>query len=135
MRAIGMTERALKLLVDRARERVAFGKALERLGGNREIIADARIAIEQARLLTLKAAWLIDTKGVAHAMSEISQIKVVAPNLAQRIIDQAIQIHGAAGMSDDVPLTLMLAAARALRIADGPDEVHRALIAKHELAK
>ena len=135
MRTIGMAERALRLLIERARSRVAFGKPLERLGANRDLIADARIAIEQARLLTLKAAWMIDTMGVEKAMSEISQIKVVAPNLAQHIIDAAIQIHGGAGMSEDVPLTAMFAGARALRIADGPDEVHRALIARIELAK
>ena len=136
MRCIGLAERALKLLIERAGSRTAFGKPLTSLGATRDIIANARIAIEQARLLTLKAAWLIDTRGVEHAMSEISQIKVVAPNIAQTIVDQTIQIHGAAGVSDDdLPLTTMFAAARALRIADGPDEVHRALIARLELAR
>ena len=133
MRAIGAAERALALLCARAEERVAFGKPLADLGGNADHIANARTAIEQARLLTLKAAWMMDTVGVKGAMSEISQIKVVVPNMAQTIIDQAIQIHGGAGVSDDLPLTALYAYARVLRIADGPDEVHRALIAKLEL--
>ncbi len=135
MRVIGAAERALELLCERALTRVAFGKPLALLGGNGDIIANARMAIEQARLLTLKAAWMMDTVGVKGAMSEISQIKVVAPNVAQTIIDQAIQIHGGAGLSDDFPLTAFFAYARILRIADGPDEVHRALIAKLELRK
>jgi acyl-CoA dehydrogenase len=136
MRCIGAAERALQMLIERSRERVAFGHPLEKLGATRDIIANARIAIEQARLLTLKAAWMIDRAGAKAAMSEISQIKVVAPNVAQIIIDQAMQIHGGASMSDDdLPFTNMFAMARALRIADGPDEVHRALIAKLELAK
>lgn len=133
MRVIGSAERALQLLCERSLTRKAFGKPLAQLGGNVDVIAEARIGIEQARLLTLKAAWLMDTVGAKGAMSEISQIKVVAPNLAQRIIDQAIQMHGGAGVSDDFPLTAMFANARILRLADGPDEVHRALIAKLEL--
>jgi hypothetical protein len=133
MRAIGMAERALELLCRRALTRTAFGKPLAYLGANGDVIANARIAIEQARLLTLRAAWLMDTVGVEGAMSEISQIKVVAPAVAQSIADHAIQIYGGAGVSDDEPLTAFLAAARCLRIADGPDEVHRALIAKREL--
>lgn len=133
MRVIGSAERALKLLCERALTRTAFGKQLNQLGGNVDIIANARIGIEQARLLTLKAAWLMDTVGVKGAMSEISQIKVVAPLLAQMVIDQAIQMHGGAGVSEDFPLTAMFANARLLRLADGPDEVHRALIAKLEL--
>lgn len=132
MRAIGAAERALTLLCQRASQRVAFGKPLVDLGGNRDIIADARMRIDMARLLTLKAAWMIDTVGVHGAMSEISQIKVVAPNVAQDVIDQAIQIHGGAGLSDDFPLAALYAYARVLRIADGPDEVHRNLIAKWE---
>lgn len=132
MRAIGAAERALKLLCQRASQRVAFGKPLFELGGNRDIIADARMRIDMARLLTLKAAWMIDKVGVHNAMSEISQIKVVAPNVAQDVIDQAIQIHGGAGLSDDFPLAALYAYARVLRIADGPDEVHRNLIAKLE---
>lgn len=135
MRTLGAAERALELLCKRALTRVAFGKPLAELGGNRDVIANARMAIEQARLLTLKAAWMMDTVGVKKAMSEISQIKVVAPNVAQVIIDQAIQVHGGAGVSADVPLADMFGYIRTLRLADGPDEVHRALIAKLELKK
>jgi len=133
MRAIGASERALALLCERASSRVAFGKPLIELGGNKDIVADLRMAIEQARLLTLKAAWLIDTQGVKAAMSEISQIKVIVPNLAQKAADAAIQIHGAAGLSNDFPITALFASARILRLADGPDEVHRGLIAKLEM--
>ncbi|WP_458071644.1 acyl-CoA dehydrogenase family protein [Rhodanobacter sp. BL-MT-08] len=133
MRTIGASERALSLLCERAGARVAFGKPLIELGGNKDIVADLRMAIEQARLLTLKAAWLIDTQGVKAAMSEISQIKVIVPNLAQKAADAAIQIHGAAGLSNDFPLTALFANARILRLADGPDEVHRGLIAKLEM--
>jgi len=133
MRAIGASERALSLLCERAAARVAFGKPLIELGGNKDIVADLRMAIEQARLLTLKAAWLIDTQGVKAAMSEISQIKVIVPNLAQKAADTAIQIHGAAGLSNDFPITALFANARILRLADGPDEVHRGLIAKLEM--
>ncbi|HLK33183.1 MAG TPA: acyl-CoA dehydrogenase family protein, partial [Terriglobales bacterium] len=135
MRTLGAAERALELLCRRALSRVAFGRPLAELGGNRDIIANARIAIEQARLLTLKAAWMMDTVGAKGAMSEISQIKVVAPRVAQSIIDQAIQIYGGAGVSGDVPLAEMFGYIRSLRLADGPDEVHRALIAKLELSK
>ena len=133
MRAIGASERALSLLCERAATRVAFGRPLIELGGNKDIVADLRMAIEQARLLTLKAAWLIDTQGVKAAMSEISQIKVIVPNLAQKAADAAIQIHGAAGLSNDFPITALFANARILRLADGPDEVHRGLIAKLEV--
>ncbi len=133
MRAIGMAERALDLLCERAVTRTAFGKPLAYLGGNADIIANCRIAIEQARLLTLKAAWMMDRVGAKGAMSEISQIKVVAPSVAQMVIDHAIQMHGGAGLSDDFPLATLFAGARALRLADGPDEVHRALIAKLHL--
>jgi alkylation response protein AidB-like acyl-CoA dehydrogenase len=135
MRAIGAAEYALELMIKRGTSRIAFGKPLAALGGNRDIIANARISIDQARLLTLKAAWMMDTVGVKAAMSEISQIKVVAPMVAQTIIDQAIQMHGGAGVSDDLPLTAMFAYARVLRLADGPDEVHRTLIAKLEVGK
>jgi hypothetical protein len=114
---------------------VAFGKPLAALGGNADIIANARMAIEQARLLTFKAAWMMDTYGVKAAMSEISQIKVIAPNVAQTIIDQAVQIYGGMGVSNDVPLAALFGYARVLRLADGPDEVHRGLIAKLELRK
>ncbi|MFZ5605511.1 MAG: acyl-CoA dehydrogenase family protein [Pseudomonadota bacterium] len=135
MRLIGASERALKHLCERATSRVAFGKPLANLGGNRDIIANSRIDIECARLLTLKAAYLMDTVGVFGAMTEISAIKVVAPNVAQKVIDAAIQIHGGGGVSDDFPLAAMFGWARVLRLADGPDEVHRGLIAKFELNK
>jgi len=133
MRLIGAAERALTYLCKRATSRVAFGKPLANLGGNRDIIANARIDIEMARLLTLKAAWAIDHKGVREAMTEIAAIKVVAPSLACRIIDQSMQMHGGAGLSEDLPLAAMYAGARVLRLADGPDEVHRAFIARREL--
>jgi alkylation response protein AidB-like acyl-CoA dehydrogenase len=135
MRAIGAAERALDLLCKRASSRVAFGKHLVELGGNLDVIADARMQIEQARLLVLKTAWMIDRVGAKAAMSEISQIKVLAPNVACRVIDAAIQMHGGVGVSDDVPLTALYAYARVLRIADGPDEVHRALVGKLELRR
>ncbi len=135
MRAIGAAERALGMLCFRAVNRVAFGKPLAKLGGNPDIVANCRMAIEQARLLTLKAAWMMDTVGVKGAMSEISQIKVVAPNVAQMVCDAAIQIHGGAGVSDDFCLSSLFAYARVLRLADGPDEVHRGLIAKLEYRK
>jgi hypothetical protein len=135
MRTLGAAERALELLCRRSLARVAFGRPLAELGGNPDVIANARIMIEQARLLTLKAAWMIDQLGPKGAKSEISQIKVVVPNIALAIIDQTIQMHGAAGVSEDLPLAEMFASIRTLRIADGPDEVHRALIAKLELSK
>jgi acyl-CoA dehydrogenase len=135
MRCIGAAEYALQLLIERGIQRIAFGKPLVNLGGNRERIADLRIAIDQARLLTLFAAWKIDQVGALAALTEISAIKVVAPNVLQKVADAAIQIHGGAGVSNDVPLTGLLAIARVLRLADGPDEVHRGLIAKMELAK
>ncbi|WP_205169631.1 acyl-CoA dehydrogenase family protein [Burkholderia sp. LMG 13014] len=135
MRAIGTAERALELTILRASRREAFGKPLIKLGGNLEQIANARMAIDQARLLTLYAAWKIDRYGVKEAMTEISAIKVVAPNVLQSVVDHAIQIHGGAGLSHDVPLTNLFLMARALRLADGPDEVHRAMVARHELAK
>ncbi len=135
MRQIGVAERALKLMIERGSERVAFGKPLINLGGNRDIIANARIDIEMTRLLVLKTAFLLDTVGAMGALSEVSQIKVVAPNLACRILDQAIQMHGGKGMSNDTPLAAMFAYARILRLADGPDEVHRGVVAKLELMK
>jgi alkylation response protein AidB-like acyl-CoA dehydrogenase len=135
MRCIGAAERALKLMIERGISRVAFGKPLINLGGNRERIADLRIAIDQARLLTLYAAWKIDAVGALAAMVEISAIKVIAPNVLQRAVDESIQMHGGAGISHDFPLTGLFAVARALRIADGPDAVHRGLIARFELAK
>jgi len=135
MRCIGAAERGLELLIRRGLSRKAFGKPLINLGGNRERIADLRIAIDQARLLTLYAAWKIDKFGTFPSLTEISAIKVVAPNVLQQVVDAAIQIHGAAGLSYDFPLTALFSAARTLRLADGPDEVHRGVIARVELAK
>jgi acyl-CoA dehydrogenase len=135
MRLIGLAEKALELGCRRAMSRTAFGKPLASLGGNRERIADARIAIDQARLLVLKTAWLLDTAGPSGALSEVSQIKVAVPNMAQQVIDMAIQLHGGGGLSDDFPLSAAWTGARSLRLADGPDEVHRGVVAKLELAK
>ncbi len=135
MRCIGAAERALELMIDRGMTRTAFGKPLINLGGNRERVAEARIAIDQARLLTLYAAWKIDQVGALGAMTEISAIKVVAPNVLQQVVDDAIQIHGGAGVSHDTLLAGFFALARSLRIADGPDEVHKGVIARLELAK
>jgi acyl-CoA dehydrogenase len=135
MRTLGAAERALELLCRRSVQRVAFGKPLAELGGNADIIANARIQLEQGRLLTLKAAWMLDEVGTKCARSEISQIKVAVPNIALEIIDRAIQMYGGAGVSDDHPLAKIFTKIRTLRIADGPDEVHRALIAKLELRK
>ena len=135
MRCIGAAELVLKMLIERGLSRVAFGKPILNLGANREKIADFRIAIDQARLLTLFAAWKIDTVGAMGAMTEISSIKVVAPNVLQTIVDEAIQIHGAAGVSHDFPFTGFFLMARMIRIADGPDAVHRGLIARMELLK
>ncbi len=134
MRAIGAAERALERLCERAILRVAFGKPLANLGGNRDIIANSRMAIDQARLLTMKAAWALDTLGTFGALVDISAIKVIAPNVLQSVVDAAIQIHGGEGMADP-ELTRLLAMARALRIADGPDEVHRGMVARLELKK
>ena len=135
MRLIGMAERALELMSKRALQRVAFGKPIAAHGVTQERIAEARIMIEQARLLTLKAAYMMDTVGNKGARGEIAMIKVVAPNIACQIIDWAIQAHGAAGVSDDFPLAYAYAHARTLRLADGPDEVHRNAIAKLELSR
>ncbi|HVK24694.1 MAG TPA: acyl-CoA dehydrogenase family protein [Actinokineospora sp.] len=135
MRMIGLAEKALELACQRATTREAFGKPLANLGGNRERIADARIAIEQARLLVLSTAWKLDTYGLKGALSEISQIKVVVPNMALDVIDMAIQLHGGAGMTDDFPLAAAYAGARSLRLADGPDEVHRGVVSRIELKK
>jgi alkylation response protein AidB-like acyl-CoA dehydrogenase len=134
MRAVGAAERALERLCQRAVHRVAFGKPLSNLGGNRDIIANSRMAIDQARLLTMKAAWALDTLGTFGALVDISAIKVIAPNVLQSVVDAAIQIHGGEGMSDP-ELTRLLAMARALRLADGPDEVHRGMVARLELKK
>lgn len=135
MRSIGAAERALELMCTRSLERVAFGKPLGELGVTQERIAEARCEIEMARLLTLKAAYMMDTVGNKAARAEIAMIKVVAPNMALKVIDWAIQLHGAAGVSDDFPLAYAWANQRTLRLADGPDEVHRNAIARLELAR
>ena len=134
MRLIGLAERALKEMCDRASKRTAFGKELSRQGVVKEMIAKSRLEIDQARLLTLKAADMMDKYGNKVARKEIAMIKVVAPNMALQVIDRAIQVHGGAGVSDDFALAAAWAAARTLRLADGPDEVHLAQIAKLELA-
>lgn len=133
MRAIGMAERALRLMTDRASTRVAFGQPLARQGVVQEWIARSRIEIEQARLLTLKAAWMIDTVGAKAARREIAAIKVVAPRVALDVVDRAIQTYGGAGVSPDTPLAFMWAGLRTLRIADGPDEVHLRDVARAEI--
>jgi acyl-CoA dehydrogenase len=135
MRAVGAAERALELMCSRVSGRVAFGKALAEQGVVQEWIAESRIEIDQARLLTLHAAWLMDTAGNRAARNEISAIKVVAPNVALKVVDRAIQAHGGGGVSDDFPLAAMYAGLRTLRIADGPDEVHRMVIARRELRR
>lgn len=135
MRSIGAAEKALDLMCQRAVSREAFGKPLAELGGNYDVIADSRIEIEMCRLLTYKAAWLMDTIGNKAARDAISQIKVAVPNMALRVIDRAIQMHGAAGVSQDFTLAALWTGQRTLRLADGPDEVHRRVIARKELAK
>lgn len=135
MRAIGMAERALELMCTRAMSRTAFGKPLANRDNIRDQVAQARIDIEQARLLTMKAAWMMDTVGNKASRQEIAAIKVAAPAMALRIVDQAIQVHGGEGVTDDTPLAAMWAGLRTLRLADGPDEVHRMTIARAELRK
>jgi acyl-CoA dehydrogenase len=133
MRSIGVAERALQLMCERASQRVAFGKPLADQGVVQQQIAESRLEIEQARLLTMKAAWMIDKVGAKGARTEISAIKVAAPRAALNVLDRAIQVHGGAGVSDDFPLAAMWANTRTLRLADGPDEVHLRTMAKVEL--
>ena len=135
MRAIGMAERALELLCRRALSRSTFGSPIAERANIQDWIAEARIDIEKSRLLTMKAAWMMDEVGNRVARTEIAAIKVDAPATALRVVDRAIQVHGAAGVSDDVPLAAFWAHLRTLRIADGPDEVHKRTIARHELRK
>jgi acyl-CoA dehydrogenase len=135
MRCVGVAERALELMCRRVMARVAFGRPLAEQGVIREWIADSRIEIDQARLLTLHAAHLMDTVGHKGAAVEISAIKIVAPNMALRVVDRAIQAHGGGGVSDDFPLARMWAGLRTLRFADGPDEVHRRQVARQELGR
>ena len=133
MRAIGMAEKALELMCKRSVSRKAFGRHLAKLGGNYDVIANARMNIDMARLLTLRTAWVIDTQGVEEAHWWISKIKSVVPNIALKVIDDSIQMHGAFGLSQDFPLATMYMNARTLRLADGPDEVHRMVVARKEL--
>jgi acyl-CoA dehydrogenase len=133
MRAVGQSERALELLCKRSLERVAFGRVLAKLGANYDIIAEARIEIEQTRLLCLKAAWMMDEGNYASAAPYISMIKVAAPRTALKVIDEAIQMHGGLGVSQDTPLAYMWTGVRTLRLADGPDAVHRMQVARTEL--
>jgi acyl-CoA dehydrogenase len=135
MRSIGVAERALELMCQRLSSRVAFGKPIASHGVWHERIAESRCLIDQARLLTLKAAYIMDTAGNKEARAEIAMIKVVAPNMAGQILDWAIQAHGGGGVSGDFPLAALWAHQRTLRFADGPDEVHRAAIAKLELGR
>ena len=135
MRSIGAAEKALELMCKRSLSRVAFGKPLAELGGNYDVIADSRIEIDMCRLLVLRAAYLMDTIGNKAARDVISQIKVAVPNMSLRVIDRAIQMHGAAGVSQDFPLAALWTSQRTLRLADGPDEVHRRVVARKELAK
>ncbi|OBK22837.1 acyl-CoA dehydrogenase [Mycobacterium asiaticum] len=135
MRAIGMAERALELLCRRAQSRVTFGKPISDNANIRDWIAESRIDIEMIRLLTMKAAYLMDTVGNKEARTEIAAIKVAAPNIALKIVDRAIQVHGGGGVTDDFPLAMAWAHLRTLRLADGPDEVHKRAIASQELRK
>jgi acyl-CoA dehydrogenase len=135
MRSIGAAERALELMCRRAASRVTFGQPVAERANVQDWIAESRIDIEMVRLLTMKAAWLMDTVGNKLARTEISAIKVAAPNVALRVIDRAIQVHGGGGVTEDFPLAMMYAHQRALRLADGPDEIHKRTIARHELRR
>lgn len=135
MRTIGAAERALELLIARAQHRVTFGEPIAMRANIQDWIAESRVEIEMARLLTLKAAWLMDTVGNREARTEIAAIKVVAPQVAQKVIDRAIQVHGGAGVSQDFPLAAMYAHIRTMRLADGPDEVHKMVIARREFRR
>jgi acyl-CoA dehydrogenase len=135
MRAIGMAERAFDMMCSRAKARETFGQPVSEHGVVQDWIAEARIQIEQARLLVLKTAWLIDTVGVKSARIEISAIKVLAPRVAAWVLDRAIQVFGAAGVTDDFPLAALYAHVRTLQIADGPDEVHKRSLARRELRR
>jgi acyl-CoA dehydrogenase len=135
MRSIGMAERALDLLCQRALTRTTFGKPVAENANIQDWIAESRIELEMARLLTMKAAWLMDTVGNRHARVEIAAIKVAAPQVALKVIDRAIQVHGGGGLSDDFPLAYFYAAQRTMRLADGPDEVHKRTIARRELRR
>jgi acyl-CoA dehydrogenase len=135
MRTIGAAERALDLMCQRAMTRETFGAPVATRSNILDWVAEARIELEMIRLLTLKTAWLIDTVGNKHARTEIAAIKVAAPNVALKIIDRAIQVHGGGGVSDDFPLAMMYAHVRTLRLADGPDEVHKLSIARNEFRK
>ena len=135
MRLVGMAERAFDLMCRRAADRTAFGRPLADHGTVMGWIADSRVRIDQLRLLVLRAAWLIDTHGARAARTEISAIKIAAPETAEWVIDKAIQVHGAAGLSQDFPLAGLWAHARGLRFADGPDEVHRMVLARREVAR
>jgi acyl-CoA dehydrogenase len=135
MRALGAAERALDLMCRRAASRVTFGQPVSERANVQDWIAESRIEIEMARLLTMKTAWLMDTVGNKHARTEIAAIKVAAPEVALRVVDRAIQVHGGAGVCDDYPLAMMYAHLRTLRLADGPDEVHKRTIARGELRR
>src|SRR5205085_4385884 len=135
MRAIGAAERALGLMCARAHARETFGAAVATRSNVQDWIAESRIDIEMVRLLTMKTAWLMDTVGNKHARTEIAAIKVAAPQVALRVLDRAIQVHGGGGVSDDFPLAWMYAHLRTLRLADGPDEIHKRTIAREELGR
>jgi acyl-CoA dehydrogenase len=135
MRSIGVAERAIELMCRRASQRIAFGKPLAEQGVIRDWIAESRVRVEQLRLLVLKAAWLMDTVGNERAHTEIQAIKIATPKTVEWILDKAIQTHGAGGLSQDFPLAQWFASIRTLRFADGPDEVHKASLARKELGR